>query len=49
MDRELPLSLGPRNGGSGEGGWEHVSERTLRCVSERAETATHAWTLKNCH
>jgi len=28
----------------GQGGAEHVSERTLRCVSERAEAATRAST-----
>ena len=30
-------------GRSGEGAREHASERTPRCVSERAERATHAW------
>ena len=29
-------------GGAGEGATEHESERTLTCVSERAEGATHA-------
>src|SRR5664279_4714890 len=30
-------------GRSGEGEREHESERTARCVSERAERPTHAW------
>jgi len=35
---------GRGRGRSGQGGGEHVNERTLGCVSERAEPTTPAWT-----
>ena len=41
IDRSVVLPCAP-DGGAGEGAGEHVSERTLRYVSERADPATRA-------
>jgi hypothetical protein len=42
MTSDLPCG---RQGGSGQGGAEHVNERTCGCVSERAEATTRAWAV----
>jgi hypothetical protein len=43
MTTELPRG---RAGGRGQGGGEHLSERTLVCVSEGAEPPTQAWAVR---